>query len=605
MKTYYRILLYARPVGIYLPQYVLLTLIYVVFSVVNFTMLIPLLNVIFGEVVIEQTTRPEFSLSIRFFKDLFNYHLGYQINTFGTEAALQFVVVALLISNLLSNTTRYLAAIILARIRVNLITQLRNHFYEALTRLDLGYFTTNRRGDLMSRGTVDIQQIENSVVNTLKVLLKEPLLITGLFIALFHISATLTGFTLLIIPISGVVISYLARRLKKRATKLQQTIGQINGVLDESLGGMRVIKAFNSLTFMRRKFAGIIDAYGKHLFRYATRQNLAQPISEFLGVGALTVILYIGGSMVLNKSWALPPAEFIGFLAIFSQILPPSKALASSFSNVMRGISAGERVFEIIDSEVGIQSPEQPVRITQLEKGITFQNVSFAYEKDLVLKDINFVVKKGEVVALVGPSGGGKSTIADLIPRFYDPTNGQIDVDDIDLRSYQIEDLRDMVGIVTQDSILFNDTVRNNITFGQVSTDDEIIRAAEIANAHAFIEKLPEAYDTVVGEGGAKLSGGQRQRVSIARALLKNPPILILDEATSALDSQSERLVQEAIYQVMANRTTLVIAHRLSTIQRADKILVIQHGEIIERGSHSDLVAQKGLYRKLIDMQSF
>jgi subfamily B ATP-binding cassette protein MsbA len=356
---------------------------------------------------------------------------------------------------------------------------------------------------------------------------------------------------------------------------------------------------------MHRTFSQVIDQYGRHLFRYATRQNLAQPISEFLGVAALTVILYLGGSMVLNETWALPPAEFIGFLAIFSQILPPSKALASGFSNVMRGVSAGERIFEITDKEVAIRSPKAPFRLDALRQGIVFREVSFAYEQEKVLHQISFTIPKGKVLALVGPSGGGKSTLADLIPRFYDPTEGVIEMDGEDLRKYRIEDIRALIGVVTQESILFNDTVRNNITFGQPASEEEIIKAARIANAHDFILDLPQGYDTEVGEGGAKLSGGQRQRVSIARALLKNPPILILDEATSALDSHSERLVQEAIYQVMENRTTLFIAHRLSTIQRADQILVVQKGQIIEQGSHSELLDQKGLYKQLIDMQSF
>jgi len=395
----------------------------------------------------------------------------------------------------------------------------------------------------------------------------------------------------------------LAGRLKKRARKSQETVGKINSELDETLTGMRVIKAFVAEKHMKSKFMSEVVRYGRHIFKLAAKQNLAQPVSEVLGIGAACIIIYMGGGMVFSGE--IQSSVFIGFLLLFSQVLPPAKAFAGAFSNVQRGIASGERVFEIIDSEYKIKEVERAIEIDTLDEGLKFDNVSFAYEEKTVLKDVSFDLSKGKIVALVGPSGGGKSTVSDLIPRFYDPNVGTITLDGKDLKNYKISSLRRMIGVVTQESILFNDSIKNNITFGQQSTDEEVKAAAKNANAHEFIEALENGYETTIGERGSKLSGGQRQRLSIARALLKNPPILILDEATSALDSESEKLVQEAIYKLMQNRTTLVIAHRLSTIQNADEILVLKEGEIIQRGNHESLLQEGGLYKKLTDMQSF
>lgn len=603
MKTYFRILNYAKPFGWYAPQYGVYTILYVVFGVLNLAMLAPVLEILFDQREVTQTIFPEFDFTLSYFKQLFNYYFEDQIASHGKLQALIFVCIFLMISVLLSNFFRYISSLILAKFRVNVITNLRGEFYEKVSKLDLGYFTDKKRGDLMARGTVDVQQVEVSVVNTLKVLIRDPLMIVGLFVALFSMSPRLTLYSLLVLPIAGGIISYLAGQLKKRARKSQETMGKINSELDETLTGMRVIKAFVAEEHMKSKFMSEVIRYGRHIFKLALKQNLAQPVSEVLGIGAACIIIFMGGGMVLSGE--VDSSVFIAFLVIFSQVLPPAKAFASAFSNVQRGIASGERVFEIIDSPYKIKEVENAVEISELRKGLIFKNVAFAYEDKKVLANINFDLPKGKVIALVGPSGAGKSTIADLIPRFYDPNEGSISLDGRNLKDYKISSIRRMIGVVTQESILFNDTIKNNITFGQEASDEEVEAAAKNANAHEFIEVLEQGYDTSIGERGSKLSGGQRQRLSIARALLSNPPILILDEATSALDSESEKLVQEAIYNLMQNRTTLVIAHRLSTIQNADEILVLKEGEIIQRGNHEALMKEGGLYKKLTDMQTF
>jgi subfamily B ATP-binding cassette protein MsbA len=606
MKTFSRIFFFARPLGLDIPVYAILTLLATIFSVVNFTTLIPLLQVLFGQV--ESTlnvARPSFSLTIEYFKDLFYYQLQLLVNTKGEIFALYFICSVILSAVLFANIFRFLASLIVAKTRVRVITNLRKSAFQALLSFDQGYFSNQKKGDVISRMTTDVQEIELSVVATLKVLFKEPLLILGYFTALFSISAELTLYTLLLIPLAGGVISVIARKLKKRARKAQESLGRINNVLDEAITGMRIIKAFSAKKHVQNRFDKEVDNYGSNSFQIISRFNLASPVSEFLGVAVLSLILLIGGSMVLDDSSDLAAAQFIGFLILFSQVLNPAKSLASSFSNINRGIASAERVFELIDTKTEIKEAIDAKALHSFEKSIVFKNVSFAYGKASVINDISFEVKKGQVVALVGPSGGGKTTITDLIPRFYDTSTGQVMVDGIDIKELKIEDLRNQMGIVTQESILFNDSVANNILFGQSQiSEDKLKAAARIANAHDFIENLESGYHTNIGERGAKLSGGQRQRICIARAIIKNPPILILDEATSSLDSVSEKLVQDAIIKLMENRTTIVIAHRLSTIQHADLIYVIDKGKIVEQGNHDSLIKKNGIYRKLTVMQS-
>ena len=477
--------------------------------------------------------------------------------------------------------------------------------FEQVSKLHIGYFSNERKGDLMSKMTNDVQEVENTIVQSLRVVFREPVTIILYFSVLFFMSPKLTIFTILIIPITGAIIGGITRRLKKKAVQSQESLGRIVNILDETLGGMRVIKAFNAERFMKGKFDKETDYYAGVNVNMARKNELASPISQFLGVFVVAGILVYGGGLVLSGNSDLGASDFITYIIIFTQVLNPAKEISRAVSSIQRGIASAERIFTVVDTPTQISSPASPAILNSFENSVEVKNVSFAYQDVNVLKNINFTLSRGKTIALVGPSGGGKSTLADLIPRFYDPSEGQILLDGKNLKEFDLQALRSQMGIVTQESILFNDTVFNNIAFGvEGATEEQVMEAATIANAHEFIEKMEDGYQTSIGERGSKLSGGQRQRLSIARAVLKNPPILILDEATSALDSESEHLVQEALTKLMSNRTTLVIAHRLSTIQHADEILVIEHGQIVQRGTHVDLMQTEGLYQKLSSIQS-
>ncbi|MEP4376799.1 MAG: ABC transporter ATP-binding protein, partial [Algoriphagus sp.] len=446
---------------------------------------------------------------------------------------------------------------------------------------------------------------ENTIVQSLRVVFREPVTIILYFSVLFFMSPRLTIFTILIIPITGAIIGGITRRLKKKAVQSQESLGRIVNILDETLGGMRVIKAFNAERFMRGKFDQETDYYAGVNVNMARKNELASPISQFLGVFVVAGILVYGGGLVLSGTSDLGASDFITYIIIFTQVLNPAKEISRAVSSIQRGIASAERIFTVVDTPPKISSPASPSPLRSFEKSVEFKNVSFAYQEATVLKNINFTLSRGKTIALVGPSGGGKSTLADLLPRFYDPNEGEILLDGQNIKDFDLSELRSLMGIVTQESILFNDSVFNNIAFGiEGATESQVQEAAKIANAHEFITTLEEGYHTSIGERGSKLSGGQRQRLSIARAVLKNPPILILDEATSALDSESELLVQEALTKLMSNRTTLVIAHRLSTIQHADEILVIEQGEVVQRGTHAELNQIEGLYQKLSTIQS-
>ncbi len=610
MKTYFRLLSFARPFSRFIPSYILVTLLQVVFSLVNFAVLVPLLQILFDQITPEELERlnqvPEFTISVDYFKSLFYYRFSSLIETAGKGGALKFVCLIIIVSVFLANLFRYLSGVMLAKIRALVIKNLRTLVYDRILSFPVSFFTERRKGDIISRVTNDVQEVEHSVVSTLKVLFKEPAMIIGYFAVLFSMSFELTLYTLLLLPVSGGLIAGIAKRLKKRAHQSQQALGNINNILDESIGGIRIIKAFTATKFVFGKFVKEVQFYARKNVSIARRYEMAGPISEFLGVSVVAGILLIGGNLILEDNSTLNPSEFLAFLIIFSQILPPAKAMSSSFSNIQRGLAAGERIFETIDTKSDITDSKSSTVLPSFNESLEFKNVSFAYEKELVLKNINLRVPKGKTVALVGPSGGGKSTLSDLIPRFYDPIEGEVCIDGQALTTYTMDSIRKQMGIVTQESILFNDTVLNNIAFGVEDADEEkVMAAAKIANAHEFIADMPEGYYTEIGDRGVKLSGGQRQRLSIARAIFKNPPILILDEATSALDSESEKLVQEALTNLMKNRTSIVIAHRLSTIQNADLIIVLQNGEIAEQGTHDELISKEGLYSRLIDMQSF
>lgn len=609
MNTYLRILSFARPYRRYLPQYLVFAILSIIFGLINFTMLIPLFNVLFDQVGAEDAVPvpnlPEFSLSVNYLIDVFNYYFSEIIERRGKVGALVFVCVIIVISVFLANLFRYASGLTLAKIRAQVIFRLRMRIFDQVTQLHLGYFSTERKGDILSRITNDVQEVEYSVVNTLRVAFKEPATIVGYFLVLLFMSVQLTLFTFVVMPISGFLIAEITKRLKRKATQSQESLGRLVSMLDETLSGMRIVKAFNARPLIRRRFEEEVGGYARLTVSMASKQEATSPISEFMGVTVVAGILLYGGTLVLNNTSALSASEFITYIILFSQILPPAKAISNALSSIQRGLASGERIFSIIDTVPLIQDHPNARELKRFEHTIRFENVWFAYEQDAVLKNVNLTVEKGKTVALVGPSGGGKSTLADLIPRFYDPTEGVIYLDDQPLTAYTMASVRRQMGIVTQESILFNDTIFNNIAFGKPdASPEEVMQAARIANAHDFILETPKQYQALVGERGTKLSGGQRQRISIARAVLKNPPILILDEATSALDSESERLVQEALTNLMKNRTSVVIAHRLSTIQHADEIVVVQQGRIIERGRHEDLVEQGGLYSKLTAMQT-
>jgi subfamily B ATP-binding cassette protein MsbA len=609
MNTYLRILSYARPYGKFVPTYVIYALLSIIFGLLNFTLLKPLFDVIFEQVdpakLLEFSDKPTFEFSIGYFSHLFNYYFLHVAETYGKMGTLLYVCVIIVISVFLANLFTYLSGVVLAKVKAIVIKKMRMDIFERVSGLQIAYFSDERKGDLLSKMTNDVQEVENTIVQSLRVVFREPATIIIYFAVLFLMSVKLTLFTILIIPISGAIIGGITRRLRKTAIQSQESLGRIVNILDETLSGMRVIKAFNAEWFMKNRFDRETDFYADVNVNMARKNELASPISQFLGVSVVAGILVYGGGLVLSGDSDLGASDFITYIIIFTQVLNPAKEISRAMSNIQRGIASAERIFTVIDTPSKINSPKEPVRLTGFKNSIEFQNVNFAYQETNVLNTINLTLSKGKTIALVGPSGGGKSTLADLLPRFYDPSGGQIILDGVDIRNLSLGDLRSLMGIVTQESILFNDTVFNNIAFGINDANlGTVIEAAKIANAHEFISKLENGYETSIGERGSKLSGGQKQRLSIARAVLKNPPILILDEATSALDSESELLVQEALTKLMANRTTLVIAHRLSTIQHADEILVIEQGQIVQRGTHPELSRITGLYQKLSSIQS-
>lgn len=607
MKIYFKILAFARPLNRFVPKYAVLAVFAVLFGLVNFTLLIPLLNVIFEKVEPKTiTSLPSFNLSIEYASSVFDYYFYKIYSQYGQSGALQFVCAVIIISVFFANMFRYWSQRVLTNMRTYVIKNIRESLFKKITDLHVGYFHNQRKGDIMSSLSNDVNEIETSVVSSVQVVFREPLMIIGYIILLFTMSFKLTLFTLIVLPISGVVITTISRKLRKDAKTGQTLLGNILSIIEESISGIRIIKAFNAQAYVNKKFDEQNSKYRSVLKSMWNKRELASPISEFLGVGVVVLVILYGGQLVLENRSDLNASEFITYIILYSQILVPAKNISSALTNIQRGIASGERIFEILEHDVAIKEASDAIHIADFKDKIEYKNVSFQYADKKVLNNVNLSVEKGKMIALVGASGAGKSTMADLLPRFYDVTEGAIMIDGVDIRKVKLADLNHLMGIVTQESILFNDTIFKNISFGNESaTEEQVIEAAKIANAHEFIVKMENDYHTNIGDRGSKLSGGQRQRLSIARAVLKNPPILILDEATSALDTESERLVQEAIQNLMRNRTSVVIAHRLSTIQHADQIVVMQHGKIIEQGKHQELLALGGVYKRLFDMQGF
>ncbi len=605
MNTYFKLLSFAGNLRRFVIPFLFTSAIAAFFGVLNLVLLKPLLDILFGQVsdgqLKDMMQRPDGLNPL----DWFNYQFAHYLVNAGKLGALQFVCIVLVLGILVGNIFRYTSLRLLEGFKVNMVANLRQAIFEKSLRLHLGFFNNERKGDLISRITTDVQEVENSIANTFSAAIKELLLLVGYLFALFYMSVPLTLFSLIVIPITGGFLGIMLKKLRQDAGDGQQRLSNLLSIMDEAFGGMRVVKGFVAEQFVGQKFKEENQAYKRSIFAYAARREMANPFSEVVAISMVAALLLYGGSLILNGKSGLEASTFMAYIALFSQLVRPAKEIAQAFSSSQRGIASGQRVLQLLEQNTAVNDSPDAVVMPLFQHEIAFDKVSFAYEEGVeVLKNICFKLPAGQMLALVGSSGGGKSTIADLLPRYYDPQAGKISIDGKNIKDIKQASLRSQMGIVTQEPILFNDTIFNNIAFGQQASLAQVQAAARIANAHDFISEQTLGYETLIGDRGAKLSGGQRQRISIARAILQNPPILILDEATSALDTESERLVQEALGKLMKNRTTLVIAHRLSTIQQANKILVIHQGEIAEEGTHEELIALKGgIYKKLVELQ--
>ena len=605
MHTYWRLLSFARPIRKYAIPYFFYTLFYTIFYTFTLTLIQPILQTLFSANAATTlvTTFPKFSFDTSFLQGAISY-LIYKVfgADYDTMDVLIFLSIFVILTSLLSNLFRYLGQRTMEAMRVRALQRLRNDVFTNVMKLHAGYFSNERKGDIISKISSDVQVVQFCITNTLLVAFRDPFQIIGFMIALVVASWQLTIFSILFLPIVALVIGSIVKRLRKSATQVQERFADMVSLMDESLSGIKVLKGYNAVDYTVGKFRKINALFSRISLSMAWRQQLASPVSEFLGIAAAAVLMIYGGSLVLSGD--LKASTFIMYLAIFTQITRPLRSFTDAFANINQGIAAGERVLALLDEKSEITDAPDAVEMTGLKRDIEFRDVRFSYDNKEVIRGVSFKIKKGETVALVGPSGGGKSTLSDLIPRFYDVQSGQILIDGIDIRKYTLESLRRYMGLVSQETILFNDTIENNLRLGkQDATEDEVRQAAIVANADAFIRETEHGYQTNIGDRGMKLSGGQRQRLSIARAVLKNPEILILDEATSALDTESEKLVQNALDALLQGRTSLVIAHRLSTIYNADRIIVIDHGQIVEQGTHHELMALHGVYARLIEMQ--
>ncbi len=553
-----------------------------------------------------QQELPSIGFSVESIKEYFNYYFSLTIIENGKMDALIMICVLVVVMIFFKNLFRYLAMFFIAKARTGVVKDLRAKMFKKSLVLPLSFYSDEKKGDIMSRFSNDVLEVEWSILNSLEILFRDPISILIYLATLLYMSPQLTLFVFVLLPVAGLIIGRIGKSLKKTSVKGQQKVGELMSSVEETLGGLRIIKAFNAENFINKKFDKQNSEYTVLMTSMYRKRDLASPMSEFLGVTAMAIVLWFGGKLVLSNDSDISASTFVGYIAIFSQIINPAKAFSSAFYNIQKGIASVERINKIIEAEETIKEKPNAIEQCRFNYHIEFKNVSFAYNDKYVLKNINLTIEKGKTIALVGQSGAGKSTLVDLLPRFYDVLSGEVLIDGINVQDMKLHDLRALFGVVTQESILFNDTVFNNIAFGvENAKEADVIAAAKVANAHAFISQLENGYHTNIGDRGSKLSGGQRQRISIARAVFKNPPILILDEATSALDTESERLVQDALNHLMQNRTSIVIAHRLSTIQNADEIIVMHEGQIVERGKHTELITQDGVYKKLCDLQTF
>ncbi len=605
MKGFKKILSYIKPYWFKAALSIFFNFIGTTFSLFSFTMAIPFLRILF-EAQPKVTEAVPFKLSPGAIMHNFNYFLSNIIDEKGPQMALLTVSILVVFFVMLKSFFSYLGNYTMASIRTGIIKDIRNKMYDKVTDLQLSYFSEEKKGDIISRMSNDVQEIEVSIVRSLNKAFKEPITIIVYLYFLFFTSVQLTFFVLLLLPLSGFVIARIGKSLRKKSARGQLKLGYLMSYIEESLYGMRIIKAFNAEGRIKHRFHKENGSYTRLMKKIFRRKDLANPLSEFLSTSVIVIVMWVGGNMVLGENSTMSSEVFMTYLIIFSQIIKPAKNISSVYYNIQKGMASFDRVEEVLNAKIKVKEKADAKPIETFNEKIEYKNVFFKYIDEYVLKDINLVIEKGKTVALVGQSGSGKSTMVDMLPRFYDVSKGRILIDENPIDDLKISDLRSLMGIVSQESILFNDSIYNNIIFGKPNaTLEEVTEAAKIANAHEFILHTENGYETNIGDSGNKLSGGQKQRISIARAILKNPPILILDEATSSLDTESEKLVQDALDKLMKNRTSVVIAHRLSTIRKAGLICVMHEGEIVERGSHDELIARNGYYKKLHDMQMF